>query len=72
MVPTALIILDMISVLPLPLVVRLWDDLGERQACFVPSVTEPVDFNAPGNKIEIQIPEVGAVSVSSSSRSSWI
>ncbi|KAE8960961.1 hypothetical protein PR002_g30049 [Phytophthora rubi] len=60
MVPTALVILDMISVLPLPLVVRLWDDLGEsRQACFVPSVTEPVDFNAPENKIEIQIPEVG-------------
>ncbi|KAE9353758.1 hypothetical protein PR003_g3714 [Phytophthora rubi] len=31
MVPAALVILGMISVLPLPLVVRLWDDLGESR-----------------------------------------
>ncbi|KAE9057499.1 hypothetical protein PF010_g31352 [Phytophthora fragariae] len=38
MVPAALVILGMISVLPLPLVARLWDDLSEsRHACFVPT-----------------------------------
>ncbi|KAE9326235.1 hypothetical protein PF008_g16697 [Phytophthora fragariae] len=40
MVPAALVILGMISVLPLPLVVRLWDDRRESPSpspCFVPS-----------------------------------
>ncbi|KAE8992297.1 hypothetical protein PR003_g2432 [Phytophthora rubi] len=31
MVPAALVMLGMVSVLPLPLVVRLWDDLGESR-----------------------------------------
>ncbi|KAE9299685.1 hypothetical protein PR003_g22929 [Phytophthora rubi] len=70
MVPAALVILGMILVLPLPLVVTTSARVAKSLALFCAFVvTEPVEFNAPGKKIEIRVPEVGAVSVLDGSQS---